>query len=363
MTKNILKKEFKNQKTPFFRWAVFIFGLFLFSFAVQAQAPAQTTESPAPATVTESSAENSETSQPGVSENSAASAEEKENTAETPAQPEPKGSPELPAELQSVLNNFLASPYMPVDILVGDWYLRNETDAFEFGGTIYVPLRSILRLIPNSVLTWNQEALRADTVFTINGVERKLSFFANSKLYLDNDVLGEMPAFSLQQNRTMMVPLSFIASLLDITTTYDSLYHTVSLNCSVWAFDPAASAPRFYSHLELKDLARLIYKEAGGTSYAALHGVASVILNHIRHPYYPNTLWEVIYAVSPSGTPHYTPAHKTGFSSVIPDYASILAAKRVLRGENSIGSCIFFNTRPFKNKTIYTKINGIYFCY
>lgn len=349
MIKNICKKTTKHQKMTFLCWSVFIFGLLLFLTI-----PVLATENPAPATTAESSTENAETAQPIP----APAAE-----TETPAQPELKGNLELPSETQSALNNFLASSYMPVDILVGDWYLSNETDAFEFGGTIYAPLRSIIRLIPNSVLTWNQDALRADATFRINGIERKLSFFANSKFYLDNDVLGEMPVSTVSYNNTMMVPLSFVAGLLDITTTYDSLYYTVSLDSNVWAFDTTASAPRFYNHPELKDLARLIYKEAGATSYAAVHGVASVILNHVRHPYYPNTLWGVIYAISPSGVPHYTPAHKSGFSSVVPDYLSVLAAKRVLRGENSIADCIYFNTRPFKNKTIYTKINGIYFCY
>lgn len=367
MMKNTLTKIKKqSRKLLFLHWSVFIFWLFIFSFVSQAQAPAENTpaETSLPEASQEANPKNSETAQPEAPENNVSPANgETESAAENPTQPELKDSAELPSDLQSALNSFLSSPYMPVDILVGDWYLTNELDAFEFNGTIYAPLRSLICLIPNSRLTWNQENLRADAVFTINGVERKLSFLANSPLYLDNDAPAEMPAPAIRQNSTMMVPLSFVAGLLDITTTYDALFHTVSLDSSVWAFDPAASAPRFYNHLELKDFARLIYKEAGGASYSAIHAVASVILNHIRHPQYPNTLWGVIYAVAPSGTPHYTPAHKAGFSSVTPNYASVLAAKRVLRGENSIADCIFFNTRPFKTRTIYTKIDGIYFCY
>ena len=197
----------------------------------------------------------------------------------------------------------------------------------------------------------------------LNGTVRNLSFFANSTVYMDNGVITPLPAATLQKDGKMILPLSFITQLMGIEMQYDPLYHIVTLDVAGITVNSAALGNRFYGPAELKDLSRLIYKEAGGTSYEAMHAVGSVVLNHVRHPLYPNTLSGVIFAVAPSGIPHYTPAHKPGFSSVIPNYYSILAAKKVLRGENSVGQAIFFNTRPFKNRTIFAKINGIYFCY
>ncbi len=341
-----------------------VFCFFLFSFGAGALEPAESADLPA-----QNSQTASETGDSAETENPAKPALPQEGKMDTVSadssedQPEIRGSLEPEPEVKALYDALFSTAYMPIDIMAGDHYLISDTDAFELMGAIYVPLRAMLRLVPGASLTWDANALRADAVFILQGTERKLSFYANSKLYKNNGKLLEMPLPTLQRSNAMMIPLSFLTELLNITAEYDPIYHVVALGSTEWVFDPNALAARFYSLAEAKDFARLIYKEAGGASYAAMHGVASVVLNHLRHPAYPFTLSGVIYAVAPSGVPHYTPAYKADFSSVIPNYSSVLASKWVLRGENSIGSCIFFNTRPFKNRTIYTKINGIYFCY
>lgn len=279
------------------------------------------------------------------------------------SQPVLVGNPLPDQATQDNLQAVLSSPYMPIDILVGDQYLLTTTDAFSFYGIIYVPLRSIFNLIPNTTIDWQQESLQANVTLPLDNTTLHLSFFANSTVYLNDGIISQLPAASLQKDGSMIIPLSFVVDLLGMSMQYDNLYHEVRLNTDKIQINPLALGNRFYTPAEVRDFSRLIYKEAGSTSYSAIHGVASVVLNHIRHPYYPNTLSGVIYALAPSGAPHYTPAHKSGFTSVIPNYNSILAAKRVLRGENSIGPAIYFNTRPFKNKTIFAVIDGIYFCY
>ncbi|RRD94097.1 hypothetical protein EII17_09890 [Clostridiales bacterium COT073_COT-073] len=347
--------------------------MLLFQIKIWAQSPNDSTASeikaesvnPAQAEI-QSATENSEAEASAQPETQVENEQDQkmDNSGETKDMTwELKGSTEPDKATKDILDTILAAPYMPIDILVGDQYLLTSTDAFSFYGIIYTPLRPIIDLVQGSTLSWDQEDLRADITLPLNGGVKSLSFFANSTFYLNDGVLTSLPSATLQKDGKMMIPLNFMTDLLGITMEYDSVYHFVNLNLENVSINPAVLEHRFYGPEELKAFSRLIYKEAGGTTYKAMHAVASVVLNHVRHPLYSNTLSGVIFATAPSGAPHYTPAHKPEFASVIPNYTSVLAAKWVLRGENSIGQAIYFNTRPFKNKTILTKINGIYFCY
>ena len=61
-----------------------------------------------------------------------------------------------------------------------------------------------------------------------------------------------------------------------------------------------------FSAQEIDLLARLVHSEAAGEPYMGQVAVAATVLNRIKSPLYPNTLWGVVYQVT-NGHYQYSP--------------------------------------------------------
>lgn len=106
-----------------------------------------------------------------------------------------------------------------------------------------------------------------------------------------------------------------------------------------------AVAPRDADEVSL--LAALIYCEAGNQSYEGMVGVGAVVMNRVKSPAYPNTIYSVIYA---SG--QFTPAMSGKVARVYQSGAPEMcyqAAIAALNGETTVGGATHFrrnNGRP-----------------
>ena len=98
---------------------------------------------------------------------------------------------------------------------------------------------------------------------------------------------------------------------------------------------------------EIRLLGALIYCEAGNQSYEGMVAVGAVVMNRVKSPAYPNTIYSVIYA---SG--QFTPARSGKvarvYESGMPDIC-LQAAVAALNGETTVGGATHFrrnNGRP-----------------
>ena len=104
-----------------------------------------------------------------------------------------------------------------------------------------------------------------------------------------------------------------------------------------------------------KDLmARLVSAEAKGESYAGKVAVATVVLNRLSHPDFPNTVREVIYQVE-SGHYAFTPV-QNGTINQAADADSKKAVNEALafRGQGK-GSVYFYNPITSTSKWIFSR--------
>lgn len=93
---------------------------------------------------------------------------------------------------------------------------------------------------------------------------------------------------------------------------------------------------------ELRLLAALIYCEAGNQSHEGKVAVGAVVMNRVKSPAYPNTIYAVIYA---SG--QFTPARSGKVARVYdsgPPESCYQAAAAALSGESPVGSATHFRT-------------------
>lgn len=104
-----------------------------------------------------------------------------------------------------------------------------------------------------------------------------------------------------------------------------------------------------------KDLmARLVSAEAKGESYAGKVAVATVILNRLSHPNFPNTIRGVIYQID-AGHYAFTPV-QNGTINQAADEASKKAVNEALafRGQGN-GSLYFYNPKTASSKWILSR--------
>lgn len=94
------------------------------------------------------------------------------------------------------------------------------------------------------------------------------------------------------------------------------------------------------SDIEL--FAALIECESGSTHYEGMLAVASVVMNRVNHPNYPNTIQGVIYAEG-----QFPPATNGSVERILRRgvrESCVQVAKDALAGKNNVGSCLNFRS-------------------
>lgn len=125
--------------------------------------------------------------------------------------------------------------------------------------------------------------------------------------------------------------------------------------------DPEVSAPSVGSD-EAYLLAALVYCEAGAQSYEGQLGVANVVMNRVRSPYFPNTITEVIYEANQFG-PVYNGSLDRALANG-PSASAIQAAQAAIAGENNIGNYLFFNNvAPSDASSVYVIGPHVFYTY
>lgn len=110
--------------------------------------------------------------------------------------------------------------------------------------------------------------------------------------------------------------------------------------------------PASVSESEKDLLERLVRAEAQGEPYAGKVAVATVVLNRVDHPGFPNTVHDVIYERTSTGHYAFTPV-ANGQINKPADAESIRAVNEALafRGQGS-GSLYFYNPKTATNQWI-----------
>lgn len=268
-----------------------------------------------------------------------------------------RGSKEMSKELVAMINDSLQGNPMPIDIVINDRYLRSDVDALIIDNRTYVPFRAVVEAFNFTDVSWDGDLYK--TSFLAG--DQSIELLINTPSIVINGEEFQMDTPTIILEGRTMVPIRFISEVLGFQVEWDNIYYTVSLNHDTYEVNEDQLDGRFYSVEELKTFSKLVYKEAGSVSYETKHGVASVVMNQVRNAYLENTIHGVIY--DESRLKHFPPAHAADFEETVPNRDSVLAVKKALRGENSAGACLYFNTSPFKGKTIFKVVDGVYFCY
>ena len=205
------------------------------------------------------------------------------------------------------------------------------TDAapFTYEQTTYVSLRGVaMALRPDAAVTWeNGHAVVTAEGLSVTVYPEKSYLVANGRyLYLPHGVLFE--------NNSTMLPVRVVAQVFDAQVQWNAQDGNIYLTSGSGAI---LSGDEYYDADALCWMSRIIYAESGNQPLTGKIGVGNVILNRVKNPLFPNTIYDVIFQKN-----QFTPV---GNGSVYtqPNAESIIAAKLCLDGAVVLPNALWFN--------------------
>ena len=207
-----------------------------------------------------------------------------------------------------------------------------STDARLINGVPYVALRSFIGELGNMSVTY-----RSDTrTMSISGNGLVMDVIDGSNvIYANGRTLFSMSPSTIMTNGRMYSPISEISKALGLKFSHTA-GAGINITGSVKAIE---SGSTFYDKDAVYWLSRIISAESRGESLLGQIAVGNVVLNRVKSPLYPNTIWGVIFdrkygvQFSPvlDGSVYSTPAQ-----------SAVVAAKICLDGYNITNSALFF---------------------
>ena len=204
--------------------------------------------------------------------------------------------------------------------------------AVMINSTLYLPLRAFANSLGTANVSYSKTTKTA--TLTMNGLYLTATD-GGFVTYANDRPLFSFSPNVLMSNGRMYIPASALTKALgvEIKTQNNS---SVSISGS---YNPLTHASKFYREDEVFWLARIITAESAGESLIGQIAVGDVILNRVRSPLYPNTIYGVIFDRK----------YGVQFSPVLdgriyntPTYTATLAAKICLEGTSLSDNAMFF---------------------
>lgn len=229
-----------------------------------------------------------------------------------------------------------------VDIHYNDWDM--PMTGYLKDGTTYVPIRQFFNLLGGSWVTWDE----ADHSATVKG-NASATFYLNSQTAWYGGAKQTLTGRSYAIDGTMYVPLRGIAGVLDCDISYSGALRRVTLSTEVRQEHDADS---------VYWLARIIEAESGAEPYRGKLAVGNVILNRVKSPDFPNSIYGVIF--DRKNGVQFTPVDN-GTIYNTPSAESIRAARECLSGTSAVGNCLYFFNPKTATKAGWIKQNCKYY--
>lgn len=226
--------------------------------------------------------------------------------------------------------SFLSFADMAIDIEIGKDKLASVESAFIEDGSVFVPLRAVCDAL-GIYCEWNAETKCAYT--SSEGFEAY--FYPYRSIAYNNGAKKNLKSRII--NGRLMVPIRFLSESHGLSVSWDGVHYRVIIESDTPLSEN--NIDKTYNYDEVYWLSRIIHAEAGGESATGQIAVGNVVLNRVKSPLFPNTIYSVIF--DRSGGVQFEPIlNGTIYSS--PSYSAVKAAKKALSGVNTAGNSLFF---------------------
>ena len=194
-----------------------------------------------------------------------------------------------------------------------------------WNNTAYVSLRAVSNSLDNScIITWenNTAKIITETGILTARVGDQFLTFNNARIQIPHEVKNN--------NGHVLVPLRSLAQAFDASVYWNPVARQASI---------IRELKETYSSDDIYWLSRIISAESRGEPLEGKIAVGNVVLNRVKSPEFPNTIYGVIFDSRWGG--QFEPV-RNGTIYQTPTEESVLAAKLCLNGANVIGDSIYF---------------------
>ena len=207
-------------------------------------------------------------------------------------------------------------------------------------GVTYVPLRYLLDAMGGWTVSWDSQAQEA---IAVSGSARLAADPAEDTITIGGQ---EYAGRVTVENGRTYVPLRLVAEALGGGAAWDPYLGGAAVTSAGAAHDAA----------DLYWLSRIISAESGGESMEGQIAVGNVVLNRVASREFPDTIPGVIFD-RVDGVQFEPVSNGTVYNA--PTAQAMEAARRVLAGENVIGSAMYFYA-PALSKGVWINANRTY---
>ncbi len=197
----------------------------------------------------------------------------------------------------------------------------------------YVSVHAMSKaLLPEASLSWEHGfALVQAEGLELSARPGNIYLCANGRyLYIPD---GVRSAFNQEGVLvSALVPVRTLATALSAAVAWEDGAVQISSQG-----EPLVSGDEFYDPDALFLLSHIIYNESGNQPLKGKIAVGNVLLNRVRHPSFPDTLYDVVYQ------PGQFYPERTGCMQKTPNSGSIIAAKLCLEGAVVTANSYWFN--------------------
>lgn len=204
--------------------------------------------------------------------------------------------------------------------------------AVVMNGTLYLPLRAFASSLGNATVSYDKATKTATLKMAGLYLTATDSGFVT---YANDRALFAFSPNLLMSNGKMYLPASTLTKALGVQIT-SKTSSTVEISGS---YTPLIHASKFYREDEVYWLSKIISAESGGESLIGQIAVGDVIMNRVKSPLYPNTIYGVIFDRK----------YGVQFSPILdgsiyknPTFTATLAAKICLEGTSLSDDALFF---------------------
>lgn len=198
-------------------------------------------------------------------------------------------------------------------------------------GTYYIPLRNFINYTTNMSVSYSN----VTKTITVSGGGLYLTASDGSYVVYANDrALFELTPARLMSDGKIYIPAKTVAKALGLrlSATSSSLEFSGTVS-------PLTSASRYYDTDSVLWLSRIISAESRGEPLIGQIAVGNIIMNRVKSPIFPNTIWGVIFDRK-YGVQFSPVANGTIYNT--PVYTATLAAKICLEGFSLSDDILYF---------------------
>ena len=206
-------------------------------------------------------------------------------------------------------------------------------DARLINGTTYVALRAFAESITDCTIVWNAKTRTA--VLTAKGLSMTVSDQSNYLSANERYLYHQSPSVILS-NGSLYVPVRLLAKAFGTDILWNGENYSIDIEGE---YAPILHGKDFYNADDVYWLSRIISAESRGEPLLGQIAVGNVVLNRMRSPLYPNTIYGVIFDRK-YGTQFSPVSLGTIYQS--PYYLSVVAAKICLEGTSIDDRILFF---------------------